>query len=475
VLTKILILNNESIITTENAGMGDAGVIKILTDDLILDNASKIHSINTYGKDGGAAGMILVCSGVDHISPDDLPIIHPTGKISIKNHSGLSTSSLSEGGAGAIIVRAKDIVMSNSAFISAENKYPGFSDDIGIISIRGEKIYLSSESRISTQSESEADAGGIALEVSDLSLLDGSFVSSAGIHPDRKGAGGHIFIAKKITSIDNYIFGFLEIEDKYDAKDIFEVKEPVNTIIISDTSYISTSSAGKGDAGGMLIGGKNIFLSGGSRISSESTSPKGGGAAGLIKIEDLSYLSLIQDSKISTQAVNSSIPDIIIPDFIDQDRLNGMISITSNGDIHLFDGNISSSVLGGLGNGGNISILSKNTLLNRSQIIANAYEGNGGNINIISDYLIQSSDSIISASSKLGIDGEITIEALTENFDKQLISLPENFLNASKWVKTPCSLRDKDQKSHFIIKQKDALPTQHDDWIPTRLKALNSY
>jgi hypothetical protein len=468
--SKAVSLNHESTITTENSGMGDAGTIKIFTANLTLDNFSTIHSVNTYGKDGGASGLILVCKGIESILPDDETIIHPVNNISMNNDSGFSTSSISEGGAGGIVIRSENLVMSNDAFISAENIYAGFSNDIGIISIRGEKIRLSSRSKISTQSESEADAGGIALETNELFLTGKSYISSAGIHPDRQGAGGHILIAKKITHIDDFLFGFINIADEVELIDIFKIKEPVHTLIIDDSAYISTSSAGSGGAGGILIGSQNVFLSGESHISSESTSIIGGGAAGHILLDYLQSLRLIQNSKITTQAVNTSVPDKIIPDFIIQDRLNGMIAINASEDIHLIDGSISSSVLGGLGNGGNISIHSNDTIVNRSQIIANAYEGNGGNIYITANHLIQSSDSIISASSELGIDGNIVIEAFTENFDQQIITLADNFLDGSQWVQTPCHSRDNDNVSHFLITLKKVRPKSFVDWQPGRYK-----
>jgi filamentous hemagglutinin family protein len=468
--SKAVSLNHESTITTENSGMGDAGTIKIFTANLTLDNFSTIHSVNTYGKDGGASGLILVCKGIESILPDDETIIHPVNNISMNNDSGFSTSSISEGGAGGIVIRSENLVMSNDAFISAENIYAGFSNDIGIISIRGEKIRLSSRSKISTQSESEADAGGIALETNELFLTGKSYISSAGIHPDRQGAGGHILIAKKITHIDDFLFGFINITDEVELIDIFKIKEPVHTLIIDDSAYISTSSAGSGGAGGILIGSQNVFLSGESHISSESTSIIGGGAAGHILLDYLQSLRLIQNSKITTQAVNTSVPDKIIPDFIIQDRLNGMIAINASEDIHLIDGSISSSVLGGLGNGGNISIHSNDTIVNRSQIIANAYEGNGGNIYITANHLIQSSDSIISASSELGIDGNIVIEAFTENFDQQIITLADNFLDGSQWVQTPCHSRDNDNVSHFLITLKKVRPKSFVDWQPGRYK-----
>jgi len=462
-----IFVNHESIITTENAGMGDAGTIQLVTDSLTLDNSSKIHSINTYGNDGGMSGMILVCGG---ILSDEQISIHPANNININNDSGLSTSSFSEGGAGAIIVRAKNLIMSNSAYISSENSYSGFSNDIGLISIRGDTIHLSSESKISTQSESESNAGGIALETVALSLSGKSYISSAGIHPDRNGAGGIIIIAKTITHIDDFIFGTMEIEDEHEIVDIFRVNETAKSISINEFSYVSTSSAGKGHAGGILIGGQELKLSGGSWISSESTSTTGGGSAGLIKLENLTGLSLIENSKISTQAVNTSLPDTLIPGIIEKDRLNGMISISASGDIELFNSRISSSVFGGLGNGGNISIYSNDTLMNKGQIRANAYEGNGGNIDITANYLIKSSDSIISASSQLGIDGNIMIEAFTENFDKQIITLADNFLDGSRWIQSPCEYRDNENDSHLLIKLRNIRPRTFVDWQPAYYK-----
>jgi filamentous hemagglutinin family protein len=463
-ISENLLLDHESIITTENAGMGDAGMIRIETSDLSLDNFSIINSVNTYGKDGGTSGIIMICNGIEAILPDEQTNILPSQSININNHSGLSTSTLSEGSAGAIIMRAKDLIMTNSAFISSENKYPKYSDEVGIISIRSENMRLSNESKISTQSESETDAGGIAIETSTLYLSNQSYISSAGIDPDRNGAAGKIIIAKKISYIDDALFGFIEVNDIMEEKDILQVREPVNTIQITDFSSISTSSAGPGDAGGIHIGSKHLYLSGGSDISSESTSKTGGGSAGFIKISHLDNLQLIKNSKISTQAINTSVPDTIIPGIFEQDRLNGVISISSSHGIHLFSGRISSSVLGGLGNGGNISIYSKNIIMNRSQIIANAYEGNGGNIYIGADYLIQSSDSGISASSHLGIDGDIIIDAFTENFDKQIVVLPDDFLEATQWIQTPCHLRDYEKDSHFFITLQKVRPDPFYDW-----------
>ncbi|OQY49271.1 MAG: hypothetical protein B6247_23990, partial [Candidatus Parabeggiatoa sp. nov. 2] len=96
------------------------------------------------------------------------------------------------------------------------------------------------------------------------------------------------------------------------------------------------------------------------------------------------------------------------------------------------DSGINTSVRGGTGDGGNITIESPQFLvLNQGHIKAQAYEGRGGNIQITSEQLIASPCSQISASSKLGIDGEVEIDAPEVNLDDFLVVLPGSFVDAS--------------------------------------------
>ena len=470
-------LDNGSGITTENAGEGKAGLIRIDTRQFAMNHASRIYSNNTYNPDGGTAGLILISNGLaggtllTDVSPENLseiPVIIPSEHISIQNNSSLNTSSESKNGAGGIVIRSKNLMLNAYASISAENNCPGDSEHFGIISIESDRIQLSGQSWLSTQSKGEGDAGGISLEVGALKLLDSSYITSAGVHPKRDGAGGHIFIAKSFANIDKHIFGSLEIDDAATAYALIKPLAPVDTMYLSQSSFISTSSAGSGDAGGIMIDAQNIHLIQNSRISSESTSPTNGGTAGHIKIDQFTQLTLTGKSYISTQAVNSSEPDIMLPDRHEVDRLNGLIIVSGQGQLYLHDAGITSSVLGGLGNGGNLEISANEILMNDAKIIANAYEGNGGNIDIVSDYLIKSSDSVIEASSRLGVDGEISISAFSENFDQALLQLPNTFLNASKWLKTPCAYRGTDDISRFIICGIDAHPTDYEDWLPAR-------
>jgi large exoprotein involved in heme utilization and adhesion len=77
--------------------------------------------------------------------------------------------------------------------------------------------------------------------------------------------------------------------------------------------------------------------------------------------------------------------------------------------LYLVSSEISTSVKGKTGNGGNIAIDPQLVILNHSSIIAATIEGKGGNITITAGQLIPSADSIVSATSELGISGTVEI------------------------------------------------------------------
>jgi len=137
----------------------------------------------------------------------------------------------------------------------------------------------------------------------------------------------------------------------------------------------------------------------------------------------------IYDSHISTEAINTA-QDIVN---LNLDKDNGRMVVYSPHDIHMQNATITSSVLGGLSNGGDIDI-AEMLLLQKSKIIANVYEGNGGNIHIVADQFIQSADSMVQASSKYGLDGEIFIDAPDTTIGNELVVLPTNYLEASQWL-----------------------------------------
>jgi hypothetical protein len=92
----------------------------------------------------------------------------------------------------------------------------------------------------------------------------------------------------------------------------------------------------------------------------------------------------------------------------------------------------------GVESGGNIRIDPRLVVLNRSAIRANADQGPGGNIDIIAGRLVRSADSVIEASSDLGIDGEITIRSPVEDLAEETTRPEARFLDSSDLLGPGC-------------------------------------
>jgi hypothetical protein len=93
--------------------------------------------------------------------------------------------------------------------------------------------------------------------------------------------------------------------------------------------------------------------------------------------------------------------------------------------------------------------------MDKGQIVAQAYAGDGGNILIRSDHFYASYNSLVSASSKLGVDGEVTIESPDTNSEDRLLVLPTSTMgDVSRLLKVPCenrSFEDYMNRSRFLI------------------------
>ncbi|BAP56019.1 large exoprotein containing haemagglutination activity domain [Thioploca ingrica] len=113
------------------------------------------------------------------------------------------------------------------------------------------------------------------------------------------------------------------------------------------------------------------------------------------------------------------------------------------------------SVHGGIGNGGNITIENPDfVVLDQSQIIAQADQGHGGNIRLVTDNFLKTLNSLVSASSRLGIDGQIVITSPDKTVSNSLLVLPTTFTDVSGLLPRPCeamTLAEYLNRSSFIV------------------------
>jgi hypothetical protein len=143
----------------------------------------------------------------------------------------------------------------------------------------------------------------------------------------------------------------------------------------------------------------------------------------------------------------------------------GNITLSVADFLYLVSSKITTSVLGSNGNGGNITIDPQLLVLDHSSIIAQAVAGHGGNITISADNFLPSDDSIVSASSQLGISGTIELIGPRVDLNGSLVVLSSELRNAANILRTSCGAQGREQSS-LVDKGHGGPPQDTETTIP---------
>jgi large exoprotein involved in heme utilization and adhesion len=109
----------------------------------------------------------------------------------------------------------------------------------------------------------------------------------------------------------------------------------------------------------------------------------------------------------------------------------GNITLRARDFLHLVSSEITASVKGETGNGGNIVIEPVLVVLNHSSIIASAIEGRGGNI-VINGEIAVSTDSVVSARGKPALSGTLV------DVNDALVLLSSELRSATEVLRDSC-------------------------------------
>ncbi len=349
-------------------------------------------------------------------------VINADEAVELADDATLTTSSSGGVRAGEISIDAVHLHVGDSASISSTSSSIG---DAGSIQIRSEKtVTLDGNAGITSATFGQGRAGDIEAEASEITLGGASRISSASESPGQGGPAGTVLIQAG---------GFVRMKAG---------------------ASVTTSTEGTGQAGDITMEVSNLVIEGNAAVSSESRAPENGGDAGTIAVSAEDSVRLSDKSSLTTEAAGAG---------------GGKIFVNAGNRIYLLGTDITSSVKIGEGNGGDVTTNSKFVILNNGHVTANADGGDGGAIFIRTDNYVKSSDSAVTATSKRGNDGIVRIEAPDTDVSGDLVILPETLLDATRWMKTPCSARSGENVSRFVIKGRDAVPTAFDDWQPSPL------
>ena len=447
-----------SMVTCQTESAGNAGSVNIDTESLTLSNGGRIMA-TTFGSgkggditikandvsiDGGFESSndfypsMITCQAAPGSTGNAGSLHVDTESLTLYNGGQISASTFGSGKGGDITIKANDVSI-DGGFESSEGFYlsmiacqtnPGSTGDSGSLNIDTESLTLSNGGRISASTYGIGNAGDVTIKAKDVSI-DGGFESSNGLYP----------------STINCIAG------RDSGGKAGNISLQANTLSMSNGGAISVKNSGKKPGGSIDINVANLTMNSGAVISSAST---GTGDAGSINLTIADKLES-RNSTITTESTQA-------------DGGNITITITNTGFLtYLINSSITATVGGGpQTTGGNIRINSPYVVLKDSHVIANAYEGKGGNIGITADTYLADWTSTVSASSALGISGQVDINSPLVNLSGLLSPLPTTFADITELLADDCETRYKYRKvSSLVVRGRDALPAQPGDLWPS--------
>ena len=405
--------------------------------------------------------------------------------IKIQQNTEIDTS----GKLGNIKLRGRDILLSTGVDIVNATNLDFEGNERGEISLIATneidldgRIFIVSE--VSGFDENlnplpnpvKGNGGNITISANDVKIRNGSLISAITLS---EGTGGNIKINSRDSlelsgfSSSNQFFPSLILTSVNSDGHGGSINIDTGKLIIKDGARIDSSSLGSGDAGNINVnadeliqisgnvnsidfqGNTNVILSGFAASSGrEDFSAPFLGQSGEIEVTTPS-LSIDDGGEISVSnfgTKNAGDIEIEVGKLLLKDNSQiiserasgneGSITISSN-EIILKDESTIATTATGTGTGGNIILKADNIVLfDESTINADAHGGDGGRITITTQSLLtqENTEDVITASSQLGIDGEVTINTPDTNSKFETTQARITALAGEEAIYTGCSL-----------------------------------
>lgn len=504
---------NSHNIVAHTSGTGDAGIINIIADSIIVYGAS-FESWTLPGSSGNAGEINFTAqnmsmnnagAGVNTFSEVDGGIINLDIAQDVQMKSGgLGAVARDEGMGGTVQIKAQNLDIKfggigtstfgngdgGSIYLDIADNFTmttgGFGSDAyadgngGKIKVDARNIELH-EAGIGAKTIGRGQGGKIEVNAETILLQDGVISAESGENFDERdfvnenfstpageqnaGNGGSILIQAQSLLINN---GNITTST-FGQGNAGNIKLEINSVSAVGgelVTGINSFTKGSGSGGNVTIIGDRLNLDQDASIAADS---QGIGQAGDININTQESLQLDNGGLISVDGGEVGFPgdiDIQSKDIIlnQESEISATTTQGIQGNIKLTGDNLflrdRSKIITDAtqdATGGNINLDLKNTLLvlNSSQIAASAEQGQGGNIDISARGIFVSGNSEINASSEFGIDGLIQIDTFTENPESGLIKFALKPIDPNLYLAPGCN---SETDSKFVSVGKGGLP-----------------
>ncbi|MEJ1931637.1 S-layer family protein, partial [Nostoc sp. NIES-2111] len=415
-----------SSVSTENLGLGKAGDIQITTPQLQMAGGA---TIATRGFGAGRTGDVTINASTLNLDG--------TSKASPTQRTSIFTVTNSVGLGGDLNVVADQIQLTSGAFISSSTFGKGTGGSVFInakdsVYILGFDPVVTSPSVIGTATYSSGTSGDLNLVTPRLSIQGGGRVDASTY---ASGKAGNIEI--QATDFIEVTGGDLKVNNPSVITASAFLLNPILRRVLRLPDMPT------GDAANINIQTSNLIVTDDGIINVRND---GSGQAGNVKIQS-DRISLNRHGSILATTKSGQ---------------GGEIFLTAD-NLILKNGSLIATTARELGNGGNIRIDAPIILgIGNSDIVANATQGYGGNIEIVTQGIfglqirpVLTPDNDITASSELGVNGNVQINNIDVDPSSGLVVLPANITDSSQQIATGCSVT---QGSSFVATGRGGVP-----------------
>ena len=309
--------------------------------------------------------------------------------------------------------------------------FGGSTGDAGAVVITADTLIVEQEGRIASVLGGTGAGGRLDLKVHDLIVRSGGQIR-ASVDSDSREPGFASGDAGSIT-----------------------IRASGSVTVTGEDSAIASRTVGTGNAGQIRIQAEQLMVADQGQINTETLTS---GHGGNITIE-ANEVRLANRGGINTSSRSQD----------DNAGAGGNITVSAQSMLRLHDSEITTSVIGGEKNGGNIDLRANAGLLERSNIRANAFGGPGGNIMIRTQALITDPTSEVPASSALDVDGTVAVEGMID-VSGALKPISQRFAQAEALLQNRCVERlRQQQRFRFLVRGRDRMTIDPDGLLPNPL------
>ena len=439
IVTSVLAIREGGQLSANSLNTGNAGDITIEAEEVLI---SDVVVFDTPEGVAASSSEIVSESLADENGGDggDINLIDVTS-LRILRGGQISASTFNEGTGGNIDIDARTIVMSNQdipefdtgVFTTSLGGTDGGAG--GDILVKTQNMDILEGAQVNAISVGDGDGGDIRIEGARILVSGTAIVDS----PDS------VFAFPSAIATD--AFSGAEEDSRGNGGDL---SVTADELIIKDTARISASATSLGNSGVIIIDVKKMVMVN-SAIDAEAFQATGGN----VNIHSQNSIEL-RNSLITAQA----------------NLDGGNIDIDTNGILNLSGSEISAEAGN---NGGNINLSNQATLLQNSQLNANATFENAGNVFINTNGFFANAnglfvepDEAINVSSQFGVSGTIEIAAPDIDLTSGLVPLSEEFLDIDSRAFAKCSTKyERGDISTFHVISREGISLAPDDLLPS--------